>query len=154
MQTEPLFQPTDSPHDADAPAAGRREPARAARPPYVVLLDANTDVHTFIESNVREALGEDVLFVQHVSGAAALRSFQTRPPDLILLGHELDDFGDALTFFRLAANGPLLRNVPIVMDTTDGGWRMAAPLAGSIAANTSAKRPLVGILRRAYRERS
>jgi hypothetical protein len=102
----------------------------AARAPFVALVDGDPTVRTFVEANVHEALGEDALLLQFATGADALRHFADRMPDVILIGLKLAGRENGLSwlvFLRRLQSDPAFAEIPTVIDTTDGRWRMAEP---------------------------
>jgi DNA-binding response OmpR family regulator len=109
------------------------------RGPHVALVSSEPQGEV-IGAALREAIGEQVVLLQHESAVAAIRHFRIARPDLAIVDLDLRDL-DGLSLVKLLKADSELGRVPIVLLARSAHWRSAG-LALESGAEASAQKPI------------
>jgi DNA-binding response OmpR family regulator len=87
----------------------------------IALVDDDPSIVGPVREVVREAAGDEALFVRYPDGRSALEAFTTRKPDVILLDLHMPGMDGTAVLAQIRATRRL-RKVPVVMLTAEAAW--------------------------------
>jgi two-component system chemotaxis response regulator CheY len=109
-------------------------------PKAVLIIDDSTTMRKIVNRSLRQAGLEFDTVLEAGDGQAALDILANEKPDIILSDINMPNM-DGLEFLKNKANDPSIKEIPVVMVTTEGGSEDMVSQARDLGAAGCVKKP-------------